>query len=108
VRGTQLAPPGISYYQHPARSCSASTGEFLVPKSRLRKKSDYTPPPSGVATVKLDSGRHWLALFLIGLAWIVVFYVTGSSWPIKAWSNWNILVGFGFIAGGFGVSTQWK
>jgi uncharacterized membrane protein len=85
-----------------------------VPKSRLRKKSDYTPPPSGTTvTVKLDSGHSWvaplmLALFLLGLAWIVTYYVTSADWPVKSWHNWNILVGFGFIAGGFGVSTQWK
>ena len=39
-----------------------------------------------------------LALFLIGLAWIVVFYVTDGSLPIDALGNWNIVVGFGFIA----------
>jgi Uncharacterised protein family (UPF0233). len=84
-----------------------------VPKSRLRKKSDYTPPPGGATGVKLDSGRPWvaplmLALFLVGLAWIVVYYVTSAAWPVGSWGNWNILVGFGFIAVGFGVSTQWK
>jgi Uncharacterised protein family (UPF0233). len=49
-----------------------------------------------------------LALFLVGLAWIVVYYVTSAAWPVGSWGNWNILVGFGFIAVGFGVSTQWK
>jgi hypothetical protein len=49
-----------------------------------------------------------LAFFLIGLAWIVLFYVTQGSLPIAALNNWNIVVGFGFIAGGFVVSTQWK
>jgi hypothetical protein len=83
-----------------------------VPKSRLRKKSDYTPPTTATA-VKISSGRTWvapvmLALFLIGLAWIVTYYVTSADYPVRAWGNWNILVGFGFIAGGFGVSTQWK
>lgn len=84
-----------------------------MPKSRIRKKADYTPPPSKQATnIRLDN-RAWvapvmLAMFLIGLAWIVVFYVTDGSLPIHAMHNWNIVVGFGFIAGGFGVSTQWK
>lgn len=49
-----------------------------------------------------------LALFAIGLVWIVVFYVTDGSMPIESIRNWNIVVGFGFIAAGFGVSTQWK
>ncbi|QES49185.1 hypothetical protein DEJ50_16585 [Streptomyces venezuelae] len=84
-----------------------------MPKSRIRKKDDYTPPPSRQAqAIKLTS-RSWvapvmLALFLIGLAWIVVFYVTETQLPIEALGNWNIVVGFGFIAAGFGVSTQWK
>jgi TM2 domain-containing membrane protein YozV len=47
-------------------------------------------------------------MFLIGLAWIVLFYVTYGTLPIDSLDNWNIVVGFGFIAAGFGVSTQWK
>jgi len=103
-----LGPP-----QFPARPRSASTGETLVPKSRIRKKADYTPPPTKQATnIKLNS-RGWvapvmLALFVMGLAWIVVFYVTDGSLPMDSLGNWNIVVGFGFIAAGFGVSTQWK
>ncbi|QKW07750.1 cell division protein CrgA [Streptomyces sp. NA04227] len=87
-----------------------------MPKSRIRKKDDYTPPPAKQAkqptSIKLTN-RSWvapvmLALFLIGLAWIVVFYVTDTKLPIESLGNFNILVGFAFIAAGFGVSTQWK
>lgn len=85
-----------------------------MPKSRIRKKDDFTPPPAKQTSIKLGAGgRRWvaplmLALFLIGLAWIVVFYVTSADFPVGALGNWNIVVGFGFIAGGFVVSTQWK
>ncbi|MFD5429620.1 cell division protein CrgA [Streptomyces sp. NPDC127084] len=85
-----------------------------MPKSRIRKKADFTPPPAArqATTIKLTN-RSWvapvmLALFLIGLAWIVVFYVTDGRLPLDSFGNWNIVVGFGFIAGGFAVSTQWK
>ncbi|OEV02124.1 MULTISPECIES: cell division protein CrgA [Streptomyces] len=86
-----------------------------MPKSRIRKKADFTPPPEKKAT-SIDlrgGGRRWvaplmLALFGIGLAWIVVFYVTNNSLPVESLGNWNIVVGFGFIATGFVVSTQWK
>nr|WP_203592623.1 MULTISPECIES: cell division protein CrgA [unclassified Streptomyces] len=103
----------MSPTQFSARPRSASTGETLVPKSRIRKKADYTPPPAKQATALKMNSRAWvapvmLALFAIGLAWIVVFYVTDSRLPIEALGNWNIVVGFGFIAAGFGVSTQWK
>lgn len=84
-----------------------------MPKSRIRKKAGFTPPVANQATTIKLGNRGWvapvmLALFLIGLAWIVLFYVTDGSLPIDALHNWNIVVGFGFIAGGFGVSTQWK
>jgi hypothetical protein len=86
-----------------------------VPKSRIRKKDEFTPPPAKkAATIDLrGGGRRWvaplmLALFGIGLAWIVVFYVTNGTLPVDSLGNWNIVVGFGFIAGGFVVSTQWK
>lgn len=84
-----------------------------MPKSRIRKKADYTPPPSKETTAIKLSNRSWvaplmLAMFFIGLAWIVVFYVTDGDLPIDAIGNLNIVVGFGFIAAGFGVSTQWK
>ncbi|MET9319938.1 cell division protein CrgA [Streptomyces sp. NPDC003038] len=85
-----------------------------MPKSRIRKKDDYTPPPSSrqPQSIRLTN-RSWvapvmLAFFLIGLAWIVVFYVTDTQLPVESLGNWNIVVGFGFIAAGFGVSTQWK
>ncbi|MDJ0462057.1 cell division protein CrgA [Streptomyces sp. H27-C3] len=85
-----------------------------MPKSRIRKKAEFaTPSASKQATSIKLTNRSWvapimLAFFLIGLAWIVVFYVTEGDLPIKSFGNWNIVVGFGFIAAGFGVSTQWK
>ncbi len=74
-----------------------------MPKSRIRKKADFTPPPAKQATAIKLTNRSWvapvmLALFLIGLAWIVVFYVTEGDLPVDALGNWNIVVGFGFIA----------
>lgn len=84
-----------------------------MPKSRIRKKAGYTPPPAKQTTTLKLTSHTWVApvmltLFLLGLAWIVVFYVTDGKLPVDALGNWNIVVGFGFIAAGFGVSTQWK
>jgi hypothetical protein len=53
-----------------------------------------------------------LALFGIGVLWLVVFYITQGSMGglpyASEWSNWNLLVGFGFIIAGFALSTQWR
>ena len=45
---------------------------------------------------------------LLGLAWIIVFYVSGSRYPIPALTNWNILVGFGIAFIGFLMTTRWR
>jgi Cell division protein CrgA len=81
-----------------------------VPKSRVRTKSVYTPPPR---TAKAKVSPRWLvpvmlACLLIGLAWIALFYITGGTLPISALADWNLVVGFGFIIGGVVLSTKWR
>jgi len=83
-----------------------------VPKSRVRKKGDYTPPPKQTAKSAGMSAR-WVAptmvtLFLLGLAWVVVYYISGGTLPVGAIGAWNLVVGFTFIFGGLMVATRWK
>lgn len=83
-----------------------------MPKSRVRKKGDYTPPPKATTGKAAMSGR-WVAptmvtLLLLGLAWIVVYYISSGSLPIEAVSWWNLVIGFGFVFGGLMVATRWK
>ena len=45
---------------------------------------------------------------LLGLVWIITYYVTSAQFPIGALENWNILIGFGIAMVGFMMSTRWK
>jgi hypothetical protein len=45
---------------------------------------------------------------LIGLIWIIVFYVSDQTLPVPQWSSWNILVGFGIMFVGFLMTTRWR
>ncbi|MDI2099152.1 cell division protein CrgA [Ruicaihuangia caeni] len=45
---------------------------------------------------------------LLGLIWIIVFYVSDTRFPIDAIGNWNILVGFGIMFIGFLMTTRWR
>jgi len=50
-----------------------------------------------------------VAMFLLGLAWLVVFYLAGTTLPLMSHlGSWNLLIGIAFIAVGFGVATQWR
>jgi len=89
-----------------------------MPKSRLRKKViekrafKAAHEPDIIAPTKVDSPK-WLAPlmvagFVIGLLWIVVFYVTQTAYPIPGIGTWNMLIGFGLIGVGFTLATRWR
>jgi Cell division protein CrgA len=81
-----------------------------VPKSRVRSKAVYTPPPR---SARSKVSPRWLVptmlgCLVVGLAWIAVFYVTQGKLPIPALSDWNLVIGFGFIISGVVLSTKWR
>ena len=52
-----------------------------------------------------------LGCFLIGLIWIVVYYITGQDLSIPLMKNlgqYNLMVGIGFMAVGFVYATRWE
>jgi hypothetical protein len=83
-----------------------------MPESRSRNKRDFTPPTSTSKQVAVP--KPWIApamvvCFLLGLAWIVVFYIAGDGIPVMSTiGNWNILIGMGLFIVGFILSTQWR
>jgi len=80
--------------------------------SRNKKKTEKVKAEKTPKRPRTTS-RVWvaplmLACWLLGLAWLVVFYVAGQDVPVmKDLNNWNLLIGMGLIAVGFVVSTQW-
>ena len=88
-----------------------------MPVSRKRKKATGAPPAPATGPRKKGPSPVWLAplmlaLFGIGVLWLVVFYITQGGMGGLPYAsdidNWNLLVGFGFIIAGFGLSTQWR
>lgn len=84
-----------------------------MPKSRSRRKDDYTPPDRGEGKDPLASSR-WVAptmvtLLVLGLIWIVAYYLVGDDLPLVSdLGGWNLLIGMGLIVGGFMTATRWK
>lgn len=84
-----------------------------MPISRRRKKDRYLPPSAINAPALPKESPRWLAplmvgAFLVGLIWIVVFYVSSTRYPIPDIGAWNMVVGFAFVAVGFGLATRWR
>ncbi len=45
---------------------------------------------------------------LLGLAWIIVYYLSQTMWPIQELGVGNLAVGFGLLLIGFFMTTRWR
>ena len=88
-----------------------------MPKSKLRKKVQEQHAHEEQHHIEEESvlleSPSWLAPvmvanFLIGLFWIVVFYVSQTAYPIPGIGAWNMMVGFAFVGVGFSLATRWR
>jgi hypothetical protein len=84
---------------------------MTVPKSRVRKKPVYTPPPR---SARRKVSPAWLAptmvaCLVVGLVWIALYYITGGGIPgMSVLSYWNMVIGFVLIITGVVLATQWR
>jgi hypothetical protein len=89
---------------------------FDVPKSKVRKKVDAParPPSLGTASKALAPSPNWYPIVMavvlvIGLAYLVVYYLAGQSIPImKDLTGWNFAVGFGIMLVGLVMAVRWR
>lgn len=97
-----------------------------MPKSKVRKKTDYTINSSADSRtpvkVSAPSGRLFVVLFLgfmlAGLAWLLVFYLGADTnglgapgKPLEWMANlgsWNFGIGFGLMIVGLLMTMWWK
>lgn len=87
-----------------------------MPKSRVRQKKVYTPPTDVVPRVTRVSRKPsgiWLpvvavSLIVVGIGWLVVFYLSQGEYPVLSWRYWNLAVGFGAMVGALGLLARWR
>ncbi|MGK5113520.1 MULTISPECIES: cell division protein CrgA [unclassified Geodermatophilus] len=90
-----------------------------MPKSKVRKKSVYTPPQGTLqsgspAARAVRPSPRWYAplmvtLMVLGLLWIVVYYVAGDRIGfLSSLAAWNFLIGFGLMVAGLVMSMRWR
>lgn len=83
-----------------------------MPESKGRAKPAYTPPPKRTSTKYLTSPPWFvpvmLGLMLLGLLWVVTFYVSEAKYPIPNIGYWNLGIGFGLMISGFLMTTRWR
>jgi hypothetical protein len=49
-----------------------------------------------------------VGFMLVGLLWIIVFYLSLQAYPIPGIGGWNLAIGFGIAFIGFLMTTRWR
>lgn len=83
-----------------------------MPESKNRKKATAKPRPEQESKA-LAPNPSWfvpvmLGLMILGLVWIVTYYVSNGQIPIPGITHWNLAIGFVFVLSGFGMMTRWR
>lgn len=77
-----------------------------------RKKPTSSRPAETQPAVSRTSPTWWapvmVTLMVVGLVWIVVFYVTQQRFPVPGIGLWNMGIGFGLAMVGFLMTTKWR
>jgi hypothetical protein len=84
-----------------------------VPESKGRAKPAYTPPPQRRSKSTMANPPWFvpvmLGLMVLGLLWVVTFYVTQpDGYPIPGIRYGNLAIGFGLMISGFLMTTRWR
>ncbi len=84
-----------------------------MPESRNRDKASYTPPPEKRPQKVKVGNPVWFApvmvgLMVLGLLWVVVFYITRQQYPVPSLGRWNLGIGFALMLSGFMMTTRWR
>jgi hypothetical protein len=100
------ATPGDDSSSPKKRSLKLPKGKLKIEKVAKSKDSEDALNPVWFKPVMFG-------FMIVGLFWIITYYVTSAQFPLGAGtplnlSNWNILIGFGIAMVGFMMSTRWK
>jgi Cell division protein CrgA len=93
-----------------------------MPKSKVRKKNDFTISPVSRTPVKVKAGPSsiwfvvlFIGLMLVGLIWLIVFQLAGSGGDAPGFLQWmaelgpwNYAVAFAFMITGLLLTMRWR
>lgn len=74
-----------------------------TPEEPVVEKNDGEGSPNAVWFKPVMVG-----FMLLGLVWILVFYISGMQYPIPGISSWNLVIGLGIAMIGFLMTTRWR
>ena len=49
-----------------------------------------------------------VALIVVGIGWLVLYYLSEQEYPVMAWGYWNLAVGFGAMVASLALLSRWR
>ena len=84
-------------------------------KKRKRKSGEVAEQDTEVHswTEDIPMSPSWWApafitLLIVGLVWVMVYYISSARFPIPGISWWNLVIGFGSMLIGFLMTLRWR
>lgn len=92
------------------KSKNAAKSGNPAKRASARKQTKYQ---SGSSDTSVRPNPRWflptmLGIIILGMLWLIVFYLSSGEFPVKVWGNWNLLAGFGIMVVGLAMSTRWR
>ncbi len=89
-----------------------------MPKSKVRKKNDFTINPVSRTPVKVKAGPSstwfvvlFVGLMVIGLVYLIIFQLAGSEIPVMRDIQpvaWNYAIAFALMITGLLLTMRWR
>jgi hypothetical protein len=83
-----------------------------VPESKSRRRPVKGPAETPSSKAQQPNAAWFLpvmvTLMLVGLFWIITYYISDGKFPIPDIGNWNIGIGFAIALCGFMMTTRWR
>ena len=45
---------------------------------------------------------------MVGIGWLVVYYLSEQAYPVATWGYWNLAVGFGAMVSSLILLSRWR
>ncbi|MBV0896175.1 cell division protein CrgA [Microbacterium sp. NC79] len=76
--------------------------------ARAPKNDDVDPTTYDAAPNPVWFKPVMVGFLLLGLVWVIVFYLSNQAFPIPGIGGWNIVIGFGIAFIGFLMTMRWR
>ncbi|MXN62677.1 cell division protein CrgA [Bacillus sp. BGMRC0062] len=84
-----------------ARQAKRREEKAAKAEAREHRATEYRPTPMWFKVIMIG-------LMIVGLLWIIAYYLFQGLVPIPGIGEWNLFIGLGFMLAGLIMTTQWR